>query len=101
MRAKYTWSLDRLRGLIVAGITLLLVGCAGAPRLPSPQILTELAPTGKLRTAHIVANPVLATRDPSSGELRGITIDLARALSREAGLSLEPIAYESVPAVFQ
>jgi polar amino acid transport system substrate-binding protein len=36
-----------------------------------------------------------------SGNLRGITIDLANALARDAGVPLEPIAYESVPAVFQ
>lgn len=101
MRAKYTLSLSWCRCRIVAGAILLLAGCAGAPKPPHPQVLAELAPTGKLRTAHIVANPVLAKLDSSSGELRGITIDLARALSRETGLPLEPIAYKSVPAVFQ
>ena len=33
--------------------------------------------------------------------MRGITIDLAQAMARKAGLALEPIAYESVSALFQ
>lgn len=101
MHAKSTALIARFRFLVMAAAISLLAGCAGAPQPPSPQLLAELAPTGKLRTAHIVANPVLATRDKESGQLRGITIDLAQAMARKAGLPLEPIAYESVPAVFQ
>ena len=101
MRAKHTPFLVSFLSLLMAGAASLLAGCAGAPTSPNPQALAELAPTGKLRTAHIVANPVLVTRDGASGPLRGITIDLAQALAREAGVPLDPIAYESVPAVFQ
>jgi len=82
-----------------ATILLLLAGCGGAPPSPDAQMLAELAPAGKLRSAHIVANPVLVKRE--AGQLRGITVDLAEALARSAGVALEPVAYESVAAVFQ
>jgi polar amino acid transport system substrate-binding protein len=101
MHAKRALSIARFRSFLVAAATSLITGCAGAPQPPSPQVLAELAPTGKLRTAHIVANPVLVTRDPASGQLRGITIDLAQALAREAGVPLEPLPYESVSALFE
>jgi len=77
MHINFNTPLAHFRCLMVAGATLLLFGCATGPKPPDPQVLVELAPTGKLRTAHILANPILATRNPSSGELRGITIDLA------------------------
>jgi len=78
-----------------------LTGCATAPKSPDPLAIAELAPTGKLRSAHLLANAALVTRDEASGRLRGITIDLAEALAREAGVPLEPIAYPNVSAIFQ
>lgn len=62
--------------------------------------MVELAPTGKLRSAHNVGNAVLATRD-ASGRLQGITVDLAQAMAREGGLALEPLAYPNVAALFE
>src|SRR3954464_5282818 len=79
---------------------LVLAGCAATAQPPSPDAPADPAPTGKLRTAHNIGNAALASR-AASGELRGITVELAQALAREAGLVLEPIAYESVAAVFQ
>lgn len=82
----------------IAAAVLVLAACSTLGS--DPQAIQELAPTGKLRTAHNVGNSVLATRD-GAGQLRGITIDLARALAREAGVPLEPIAYENLAALFQ
>lgn len=101
MRANLSSLISGRRLFVTATAILLLAACAGAPQAPSPQVIAELAPTGKLRTSHIIANPVLVTRDTGSGQLRGITIDLAQAMARRAGLALQPIAYESVPALFQ
>lgn len=101
MHANLSSLINGWRLFVTATAILLLAGCAGAPQAPSSQVIAELAPTGKLRTAHIIANPVLVTRDTGSGQMRGITIDLAQAMARRAGLALEPIAYESVPALFQ
>jgi polar amino acid transport system substrate-binding protein len=78
---------------------LAIAGCAGLP--PSHETVAELAPTGTLRTGHLVANPILVSRDARSGELSGITIDLARALARKADVGLEPIGYENLAAAFQ
>ena len=80
--------------------TLALVTCSVAPPQPQPAVRAQLAPTGKLRSAHNIGNSVLATRDASGG-LRGITVDLAQALAREVGVPLEAVPYESVPALFQ
>ncbi len=67
----------------------------------SPSLRSELAPTGTLRVGINYGNPVLATRDPASGELRGVAVDLARELGSRAGLSVEIIGFESAGKLFE
>jgi polar amino acid transport system substrate-binding protein len=66
----------------------------------SPSLQTDLAPTGKLRVGINYGNPVLATRDPVSGELRGVAVDLARELGARTGLPVELVAFESAGKMF-
>lgn len=67
----------------------------------SSQLKTDLAPTGKLRVGINYGNPVLATRDPSSGDLRGVAVDLAAELARRTGLPLELVGFESAGKMFE
>jgi polar amino acid transport system substrate-binding protein len=66
----------------------------------SPSLRSQLAPTGKLRVGINYGNPVLATRDPASGELRGVAVDLARELGTRSGLPIELVAFESAGKLF-
>lgn len=66
----------------------------------SPSLHSELAPTGKLRIGINYGNPVLATRDPASGELSGVAVDLARELGTRSGLPIEIVAFESAGKMF-
>ena len=61
----------------------------------SPSLRSDLAPTGTLRVGINHGNPVLATRDPSSGDLRGVAVDLAGELSRRVGVPVELVGFES------
>ena len=61
----------------------------------SPSLHSDLAPTGKMRVGINYGNPVLTTRDPASGELRGVAIDLARELGRRADLPVELVGYDA------
>jgi polar amino acid transport system substrate-binding protein len=72
-----------------------LTSCGGLPRI-SPAAFSDIAPTGKLRVGINYANPVLATRDPASGELHGVTVDLARELGRRLDVPVELIGYATV-----
>ena len=60
-----------------------------------PSIRSDLAPTGRLRVGINYGNPVLATRDATSGELGGVAVDLARELGDRAGLPIALVGYES------
>ena len=55
----------------------------------------DLAPTGKLRVGINFGNPVLARKDPNSGQLGGVAIDLARELGRRTDLPVELVGFES------
>lgn len=77
-----------------------LVACASAPAV-DPAARAELAPTGKLRVGLILSNQVLVSRDPATGELRGVTIQLGRALAQRLAVPFEPVAYASPAALVQ
>src|ERR1700744_1608353 len=75
-------------------LTLMLVASA-ALRAHADEI-GEIAPTGSLRVAVGVgpaASPFWATRDASTGKLRGVTVELARAAADKLGLPLHLIEY--------
>ena len=66
----------------------------------SQEALRELAPTGPLRAAINLGNTVLAQKDPASGELRGVTIDLANALGREIGRRVHFESFDAAGKIF-
>jgi polar amino acid transport system substrate-binding protein len=62
----------------------------------TPAVRADLAPTGKLRAAINYGNFILATRDKTTGESRGVAIDLTRELGRRLEVPVEIVAYDSV-----
>jgi polar amino acid transport system substrate-binding protein len=66
-----------------------LSGCAS---LEAPR--SDLAPSGKLRAAINLGNPVLASRGPG-GEPQGVSVDLARELARRLGVPAELVPFDS------
>jgi polar amino acid transport system substrate-binding protein len=60
-----------------------------------PQTLEQLAPTGRLRATINFGNPVLAQRDPATGEPRGVSVDLARELSTRLGVPVDLVTFEA------
>ena len=65
----------------------------------SPTVRADLAPTGALRAGINYGNFILATRDRSSGESRGVAIDLTHELARRLGVSVTLVDYDSVAAM--
>jgi polar amino acid transport system substrate-binding protein len=76
----------------LAGLAL-LASCASAPPI-SPQVRSELAPTGKIRVAINFGNRNFARKD-AAGEPGGVAVGLARELERRSGIPVELVAYES------
>jgi polar amino acid transport system substrate-binding protein len=90
----------RLIGALAA-LTLLVgaVPCAGA-ETAGPQVVSQLAPTGKLRAAINFGNPVLAQKDPATGEPRGVSAELARALGERLGVAVTFVTFPGAGKVF-
>jgi polar amino acid transport system substrate-binding protein len=65
-----------------------------------PDVLKDLAPTGKIRAAINFGNGVLAQKGPN-GEPKGITPDLATAFAKRLGVPVEFVPYEAAGKVFE
>ncbi len=65
------------------------------------SVSNELAPTGTLHAGINYGNPVLATRDSKSGELRGVAVDLARELARRLALPIELVGFDAAGKMFE
>jgi polar amino acid transport system substrate-binding protein len=88
----------RVSALFLIGVVL--ASCATVPTVP-PGVRSELAPTGKLRAAINFGNPVLAQKDPATGEPRGMSVDLARELGRRLGVPVELVTFDAAGKVFE
>src|SRR6266699_5891825 len=67
-------------------------------QVPS-DVVKQLAPSGKLRAAINLGNPVLA--QGTADAPRGVTVDLARELARRTGLALEFVPFSAAGKVFE
>jgi len=86
---------------LLAAVVVLAAGCAGSATAPSPGAREALAPGGKLRVAINTGNPVLAKRDPASGDVTGITMDLGRMLATRVGAEFAPVLYPNPGALVE
>jgi len=85
--------------LMTAILTLLMMGCAATSTAPTPEARQALAPSGKLRVALQLANPLNVVKDSASGEMTGVAFDLGKELARRIGVPFEPVLYPSVGAL--
>ncbi|MGZ5174635.1 MAG: ABC transporter substrate-binding protein [Burkholderiales bacterium] len=65
----------------------------------SPAVLSELAPTGKLRVGLNMSNFLLTRTDSATGEPAGVAVDLGRELARRLGLTIELVPYPNPGAL--
>jgi polar amino acid transport system substrate-binding protein len=91
--------------IVVAGTLNAYAQAAGEQRgnvvstVPS-DVVKDFAPTGKLRAALNLGNSVLVQKD-ANGEVRGVTVDLARELAKRLGVPLEFTQFEAAGKVFE
>ena len=87
-----------LRLILLAG-TLLVASCATMPDI-TPAIRADLAPTGKLRVGINYGNFILAQKDKTTtGESRGVAVDLANDIGHRLGVPVTIVAFDSVAAL--
>jgi polar amino acid transport system substrate-binding protein len=81
-----------LRSFFSALVILPIAGCAVSPGVPDAA-RAELAPTGKLRAGMNLSNTLFTTKDPATGELRGVSVDLMRELASRLGVPVEFVVH--------
>jgi polar amino acid transport system substrate-binding protein len=93
------------RAVLISALTLTLAVAlaieqqiANAQQAADPRV-ADLVRAGKLRAGVGVVAPHWAIKDPQTGELRGVAVDIARALARRIGIELVAVEYPSPPAV--
>src|ERR1700757_1105794 len=64
------------------------------------NVVTELAPSGKLRSAINFGNSVLAQKDAATGEPRGVSAELARELAKRLAVPIEFGTFDAAGKVF-
>lgn len=89
------------------GLTLGLGACAnmgtgsdGATGSDRRAAIAELSGTGKMRAAINLGNPILAGRG-ADGQVRGVSVDLAREAARRLDLPLELVPFNSAGSVVE
>ncbi|SRR5450830_637281 len=79
--------------LLLAGLALSCTAAYGADELAA--VKAQLAPTGTLRAAINYGNAVLAVKDKDTGQLQGISVDLARELGKRLALPVQLVPYNA------
>jgi polar amino acid transport system substrate-binding protein len=67
-------------------------GISKAQQVSDPRI-ADIVRAGKLRVGVGLANLVSGVKDPATGELRGVAVDIARALAARIKVEFQPIEY--------
>jgi polar amino acid transport system substrate-binding protein len=86
--------------MVSCGIFLLSFATCVIASGASSTVIKDLAPNGRLRAAINFGNPVLAQKDPQTGEPRGVSAELARELARRLGVPIDFMAFDSAGKVF-
>jgi polar amino acid transport system substrate-binding protein len=100
MNAPHRFRIEAGRAAVLLLAGALLSSCATVPTV-SPGARSELSPAGKLRAAINFGNPILAARDHSTGEPRGVSVDLSRELARRLGVPVQFVTYEAAGKVVE
>ena len=61
----------------------------------NPEILAQLAPTGKLRVGLNMANNLLNTGTTAEGEPDGVAPDMGRAIAKKLGVGVAMVRYST------
>lgn len=83
-----------MSGLAISCILLGLQGCATAPSA-SEEVRSTLAPTGKMRIAVLPGAPSSMVREPVTGTIRGVAVEVGSELARRLGVEYQLIEFGS------
>ena len=84
-----------LAGLALAACAMQTPAPSTATTTVTPELRKEFAPSGTLVAGVNFGNPVIAQKDPSGGDPRGVGPELARELARRLGVPIRYVVYDT------
>ena len=96
-RMAFTLALVLALGIGVEGIGVRILY---AQQESDPRV-ADLIRAGKVRVGLGLGTPVMAVKDPVTGEVRGLALDLARALAARMGIELQSVLYPRPGAIME
>ena len=87
--------------MIRFALLLLLAATPASANDLAKESVKDLAPTGTLRAAYIATNPVQASVDPATGQVRGPAAAIATELAGRAGVPVAIIGAKGVDGVLE
>jgi polar amino acid transport system substrate-binding protein len=72
--------------------SVLAAGCTSLPEAPAAA-RAELAPQGKLRAGMNLGNNLFTQKDKTTGELKGVSVDLMRELGLRLGVPVDLVVH--------
>jgi polar amino acid transport system substrate-binding protein len=97
MPASIPLEASRRRLLAAAVASVVLTGCAAQYSGPVPR--AELAPTGTLRIAVYPGSATSLVMPANEAEMRGVSVDIGRALAQRLGVPAKVVVYPVIVAV--
>ncbi len=79
--------------------TALISGCVSTG--VTPEVRQALAPTGELRVGVYPGSPTSMIRDPATGEVKGVSIDLGKELAARLEVPFKIVQFERVAQVVE
>ena len=83
--------------LLCVSVVMASAAIADAQQSPDPRV-ADLVRAGRVRVGLSIP---FYTKDPVTGELRGVAMDLARALATRIGVELQPVEYPDSPKLLE
>jgi polar amino acid transport system substrate-binding protein len=80
------------RAVLLSSVLACGIASAGFAEPAMDAVMKELAPTGKLRVAIAIApapSALYAIKDDSTGQYRGVTVELGSAMAKKLGVPVE------------
>ena len=83
-----------LKPLLLA-LAMSLTTVHAAPPAVTGAVRSELAPAGRLRAGMNLGNALFTQKDPATGALHGISVDLMRELGARLGVPVDFVVYDT------
>ena len=95
-------SVRAVSAISILGLAVIPDSVVGQPRTTvTPEVRQALVPSGKLRVGVYPNSPFSMVRDPVSGEMKGIAVELGKALAMRLDVPYEQVEFRRPAEIYE